>query len=120
MEFSLVSNNCYAVPIGANFLYRNPFPNFNSRFPGFACQPGIELVATDDAQGVALGYGNRQASAGKVEVRSGRVYMQDFAHVQAETFQDHLCIGYQGSGAQLGARIVRLFQKQDAGNPLRG
>lgn len=46
--------------------------------------------------------------------------MRDFAHVQAQAFEQDFGIGGESTGTQLGARIMRFFQKQDAVGEMRG
>ena len=119
-KFTLVGDNGDTLVIRLYILYRHPFPDFDSRFPGFLRQPGIELIPADDAQGVTLRCRNGQPFARKIQMRGGGVHVRDFAHVQAQAFEDDFSVRYQAPGAQLGARIMRFFQEQDAGSQMRG
>jgi hypothetical protein len=55
----------------------------------------------------------------EVEMRGGNLHARDFAYIQAESAQEDFRIRHQSARTQFGARILGLFQHEDALRPLR-
>jgi hypothetical protein len=100
-----------------NYIFdRDPFPDLDPPIPRFFCQPLIELIAADNAQGVAPWHPHVKSFGLEIKMNSIHVHMRHFAHVEPETLKDHLCVEHESAGAQLEAWILRFFQDQDAGS----
>jgi hypothetical protein len=67
-ELPLVRDNGYTLWVWSNILDSYSLSNLKSSRLCLSCQPGIELITPDDAQGVTVRDRYGQSSACKIEM----------------------------------------------------
>src|SRR3989304_5171598 len=80
----------------------------------------IKLIAADNADGRSLWCADFKSLACEIEVGGLGIHMRDFAHVEAEAFEDDLRVDDEPACAQLEAWIMLLFEDQDSVSQERG
>ena len=112
-------DNCF-ICANNDILYRYPLSDLYSSTLCFLCQPVIELIAANDAQGVPLGEADVQSFGIEIKVDILRIHVRNLIYVEAETFEQNLRVEDEPSGAKFEAWVTRFFEDQDAGGEMRG
>jgi hypothetical protein len=102
-----------------DILNRHPLPDLYSSTLRLLCQPVIEFVTADDAQGVPLGHFDLKPLRSEIKVDVLRVHVRDFGHVEPETLEQDLSVEHESAGAKFEAWVTRFFEDQDAGGEMR-
>src|SRR5215208_3707733 len=113
-EGFLIGFNEDVICLGSNLFNRHALSDLYSPVFCLSCQPIVELVAADDAQGMSVGNAEVQAPGFKIKMDVIGIDMRHFADVESEPLQNDLRIDHESAGAKLGARVMGFFQNQKA------
>ncbi len=117
---ALVGNDHHPGLSGSDALNGGIFMDGETAFTRFGGQPGVEFMPADSAESklAILLAAHLHTLSIEIEMCPIHVHVRDFSDIQAKLTQHHFGIRQNTAAAQLGARVVRFFEDQRAGDKL--